>query len=151
MQRLNLPEYPLKIRSSEGRSEIFDVIRRKYVALTPEEWVRQHLMHYLINEKGVPQSLIAVEKTLKVHQRTKRTDLVVYTNMGKPVILVECKSPVTKISQETFDQIVRYNYSLQVKYLLVSNGLQHYCCLIDYYNQTYSYIPEIPDYRMIEK
>src|SRR5437762_6309874 len=114
--QLNFPSYPLKIASIDGQSsKIFDIIRRKYVALTPEEWVRQHIIHYLVNEKNVPKSLMAVEKILKVNQLKRRTDVLVYRGV-QPLLLTECKSPDIKITQKVFDQAARYNLSLDVKY-----------------------------------
>jgi hypothetical protein len=146
MQKLNLPEYKFKIKQKGEKYEIFDKIRRKYIALTPEEWVRQNFIMYLINEKNVPESLIVIEQKLKYNKLTKRSDIVVYDNLAKPKIIVECKATNINITQHTFDQIARYNMSLKVKYLIVTNGITHYCCIIDYLNKNYSFIENIPNY-----
>ncbi len=147
MEKLNLPEYEFRIRKREGRPEIFDTFRKKFVALTPEEWVRQNFLMYLVNEKEYPGSLIAVEAGLKLYNRIKRTDIVVYSNLGKPVLIVECKAPEVTINQKAFDQIARYNMALRVKYLIVTNGINHYCCLLDYANNSIKYLKDIPDYK----
>ncbi|MBE9481697.1 MAG: type I restriction enzyme HsdR N-terminal domain-containing protein [Bacteroidetes bacterium] len=149
MYKLNLPEYNFKIRKSNQKLEIFDRFRKKYVALTPEEWVRQNFIKYLISEKYFPESLIIVEKSLTLNQMQKRADIVVYTNKGTPKLIVECKAPEVKITQKTFDQIARYNMTLQVDYLIVTNGIIHYCCRIDFINKTYSFLKKIPEYNEI--
>jgi len=149
VQRLNLPEYEFKFREQNGQKQIFDSFRKKYVALTPEEWVRQNFLMYLISKKKFPQSLISVEAGLKVYKRSKRTDIVIYDKTGNPLVIVECKAPTIKINQEVFDQIVRYNIALKVKYLIVTNGLEHYCCSLDYEKITYKFHQEIPDYHNI--
>ena len=146
MKNLHLPAYNYKLKSSENKTYIFDVIRKKYVALTPEEWVRQHVVHYLINEKGYPKSLINVEKQLLVNNLKKRTDIVVFTNTGIPLIIVECKAPSVKITQKTFDQIVRYNLKLNAKYLMLSNGLEHYFAALDVKNEAFIFLKDIPKY-----
>ena len=150
MQKLNLPEYPFRIETDGGQQRIFDRLRRKMVALTPEEWVRQHVMQFLITEKQYPESLMTVEAALKVARRMKRTDLVVYNRNLKPLLIVECKAPHVKINKDVFDQIVRYNITLQVHYLLVTNGLEHYCCKLDYEDNSYEFLPEIPVYKDLE-
>lgn len=131
MITLNLPEYPVKLRKDGQSKQIFDAIRRKYVALTPEEWVRQHFIHFLILEKKYPGSLLSVEKGLKVNEIRKRTDIVVYSKEGKPWMIVECKSPEIEINEETFFQAARYNHKLKVSYLVLTNGLCHYCLKIE--------------------
>lgn len=146
MQELNLPSYPFRIKSSENKTHIFDIIRKKYVVLTPEEWVRQHILHYLISEKKYPISLIAVEKQLKINSLVKRTDIVVFNRDGKPEIIVECKAPNIPLSQDAFDQIARYNLTLDANYLMVTNGLAHYYCQIDFSNETYLFLQELPNY-----
>jgi len=146
MQELNLPSYPFRIKSSENKRHIFDIVRKKYVVLTPEEWVRQHVLHYLVEEKNYPLSLIAVEKQLKINSLVKRTDIVVFNRDGKPEIIVECKAPSIPIAQETFDQIARYNYTLDANYLMVTNGLAHYYCQVDFKNETYLFLQELPNY-----
>ncbi len=147
MKKLNFPEYDFRIRENERKPEIFDAFRKKYVALTPEEWVRQNLLMYLVNEKRYPASLIAVEAGLKLYNRTKRTDIVVYNNKGNPLLIAECKAPEVVINQKAFDQIARYNMALKVNYMIVTNGLNHYCCFIDYQNNTIKYLKDIPDYK----
>lgn len=149
MQKLNLPEYEFKLREQNGQNQIFDVFRKKYVALTPEEWVRQNFLIYLVKEKNYPQSLISVEAGLKLYKRSKRTDIVVYDKQGSPVLIVECKAPEIKINQNAFDQIVRYNIAIKVKYLIVTNGLEHFCCTLDYENNSYLFLQEIPEYKNI--
>lgn len=145
--KLNLPAYPFKIKSAVQRTQIFDTIRKKYIALTPEEWVRQHFVQYLINEKKVPASLIGIEISLKYNSLKKRSDIVIYSNTGQPLLIVECKAPEIEISQDTFDQVAVYNSSLKVKYLVVTNGMMHYCCIMDYSNNSYCFIEEIPLHR----
>lgn len=147
MQVLNFPTYQFKIKSSENTNYIFDIIRKKYVVLTPEEWVRQHTLHFLIFEKNYPKSLIAVEKQLKVNNLIKRFDVLVFNKNGLPELIVECKSQKIKIAQDSFDQIARYNLNLNAKYLVVTNGLQHYFCKLDHKNQQYKFLKEIPNYK----
>lgn len=146
MQQLNLPAYQFKLKSNEKHTLIFDKIRKKYVVLTPEEWVRQHFVYFLLEEKKYPISLIAVEKQLTVNNLKKRSDILVFSPNGTPNIIVECKAPSVKITQETFDQIARYNLKLQANYLIVTNGLQHFFCQMDTENKTYVFLKEIPDY-----
>jgi hypothetical protein len=126
--------------------QIFDENRKRFVALTPEEWVRQNFLRYLVTEKQYPRSLIAVESSLKLFKRKKRTDIVVYDNLAKPLLIVECKAPEVIINQNVFDQIVRYNMALQVNYLILTNGLKHYSCSIDYSHKSYRFLKEIPAY-----
>jgi hypothetical protein len=151
MISLNLPQYNLKIRQKEGRKEVFDIIRKKYVALTREEWVRQNFIQFLIREKQYPQSLIGVEYALRLLKQHKRPDIVLFDNKGKPRLIVECKSPEIKISQDTFDQVARYNMVLRVDYLIVTNGIDHYCCVINYDKGNYKFLDEIPEYGQIRK
>lgn len=146
MQALNLPTYNLKIKSSENNYLIFDIIRKKYVVLTPEEWVRQHFIHYLVEDKKYPVSLIGIEKKITVNKLTKRTDILVFNTNGFPEIIVECKAPSVKITQETFDQIARYNLKLSANYLIVTNGIQHYFCQLNTQTETYTFLKNIPNY-----
>ena len=146
MQELNFPSYAFRLKSSENKTLIFDIIRKKYVVLTPEEWVRQHVLRFLLEEKNYPASLIAVEKKLKIHTRTKRTDIVVYNTQGTPEVLIECKAPSVKITQDAFDQIARYNLTANASYLMVTNGLSHFFCQIDAENETYVFLKDIPEY-----
>lgn len=145
MLELNLPKYVFKIKEKEGKKLIFDRCRKRYVALTPEEWVRQHWVEFLITEKNYPASRIVNEATVKVNKMSKRCDTVIYDKQGLPKIIVEYKAPHISIDQNTFDQIAMYNFSLQVNYLIVSNGLNHYCCMIDHEKQCYTFLKEIPE------
>ena len=147
MLALNLPKYSFKIKETEGKQLIFDRCRKKYVTLTPEEWVRQHLVEFLIAEKKYPSSLIVNEATVEINQMKKRCDTVIYNKKGTPEIIVEYKAPHICITQETFDQIAMYNFALQVNYLIVSNGMNHYCCQIDYNKRCYTFLEEIPMYN----
>ncbi len=147
MFRLNLPPYPIKIQEKGEKQQIFDFLRRKYVALTPEEWVRQHFTHYLVEQKGYPQGLLANEIELRIGEKKLRCDTLLYNKELRPLMIIEYKAPTIKIQQKTFDQITVYNLLLKVDYLIVSNGLQHYCCKMDYIHQTYQYLTEIPDYQ----
>ena len=149
MQKLNLPEYTFRYKNTGNKTYIFDDFRKKFVVLTPEEWVRQNFLMYLIIEKNYPRSLITVEAGLKLYKRIKRTDIVVYDKQGNPVLIVECKAPGVSISREVFDQIVRYNIALKVNYLIVTNGLDHYCCQLDYEKNTYNFVKKIPSYKFI--
>ncbi len=146
MVNLNLPNYSFKIKNRENKLYIFDIIRKKNVVLTPEEWVRQHFIHYLIEEKNYPKSLVSVEKQLKFNNLVRRTDILIFNNLGLPFIIVECKAPNVKISQDAFDQIARYNLKLQAKYLIVTNGLQHFYCNMDHQKMQYNFLKEIPKY-----
>ena len=146
MQKLNLPSYTFKLKSNENKTLIFDKWRKKYLVLTPEEWVRQHFVEFLISEKKYPVSLIAIEKQVTINNLKKRTDIVVFSSDGIPNIIVECKAPYIKIAQNTFDQIARYNLKLKANYLIVTNGLQHYFCKLDTENETYIFLKDIPDY-----
>ena len=146
MHSLNFPSYPLKIKSSENKHFIFDIIRKKYVALQPEEWVRQHLIHYLIQDKGYPISLINVEKKLQLNQIIKRYDLVIFNPDGTILMIAECKAPSVGITQETFNQIARYNYILNASILLITNGIQHVCYKTDAKAEKYSFLEDIPSY-----
>ncbi|RIV41896.1 type I restriction enzyme HsdR N-terminal domain-containing protein [Flagellimonas pelagia] len=146
MQPLNFPKYSFRIKNSQNRQYIFDGIRKKFVVLQPEEWVRQHLLHFLIFTKNFPKSLVNVEKQLKVNSLKKRYDVVVFNPDGSIFLLVECKAPEIKIDQSTFDQIARYNYQLKANYLLVTNGLEHYCCEMDHEHEKYRFLEDIPDF-----
>lgn len=147
MELLKLPTYLFRIKVKEGKKLIFDSWRRKWVSLTPEEWVRQNFARYLTEEKHFPTSRLGVEYPLNLNQQNFRADIVFFGRNGGAEMIVECKAPEVKISQQVFDQIVRYNMKLKVKYLIVTNGLTHYCCIIDKENLTYSFLEDIPDYR----
>ena len=147
MQKLNLPNYNFKLKSSENKTLIFDKLRKKYMILTPEEWVRQHFVYFLIDEKKYPSSLIALEKQLIINNRKKRTDILIFNKEGNHEIIVECKAPSIKITQDTFDQIARYNLKLKANYLIVTNGLEHFYCKMDFEKETYIFLKEIPSYK----
>ena len=144
--QLNLPTYECRLREQNGRQQIFDVLRRRYVALTPEEWVRQHFVHYLIEHKGYPKGLLANEVELRVGEKHLRCDTVLYDKALHPKIIVEYKAPEIAITQKVFNQITVYNMLLHVDYLIVSNGMQHYCCQMDYEQNRYKFLSDIPSY-----
>jgi len=150
MLALNLPAFNPKIKKADKLS-IWDPIRKKYVALTPEEWVRQHFVNFLVTEKQYPPSLISNEIQIDLNNQKKRCDTVVYDNIPSPIVIIEYKAPDVPITQNVFDQIARYNIVLKVRYLIVSNGLEHYCCRIDYDKLSFEYLAEIPDYTALEK
>ena len=147
MYELNLPKYGIKIKNDKGHQSIFYVLRRKYVALTPEEWVRQHFVHFLIEHKGYPKALMANEIQLAIGNKKLRCDSVLYDRTLKPRMIIEYKAPTVSITQKVFDQITIYNMLLHVDYLVVSNGIKHYCCRMDYANQKYLFLEDIPDYQ----
>lgn len=144
MQVLRFPTYQFRFKNSENKVAIFDEIRKKFIILTPEEWVRQHVVKYLLNDKKYPKSWINVEKIIKINKLTKRYDVVVFNPDGSIFLLVECKAPEINISQHTFDQIARYNLALKAQYLMVTNGLEHYFCQLDYENERYHFLQELP-------
>ena len=149
LQPLQLPPYPFKIIEDEGILTIFDEIRKKHIIITPEEWVRQHFVQFLINQKGYPKALIKLEGGLKLHGKARRTDIVVFNPKGERMLLIECKAPSINIDQKVFDQVARYNIVHKVSLLAVSNGLEHYYCRIDFEKQDYSFIRELPNYREV--
>jgi type I site-specific restriction endonuclease len=149
LQPLNLPPYPFKLTDDNGKLSIFDELRKKQIVLTPEEWVRQHFVQYLIKEKGYPKGLIKLEGGLKLNGLAKRTDIVVFNPAGERILLVECKAPSVAISQATFDQAARYNMVHKVALMAVSNGLQHYYCSIDHQTESYRFLEELPVYKAI--
>ena len=144
MQLLNLPQYKFRLRQNGTQKEIFDVFRKKYVVLTPEEWVRQNILQFLVNERNYPAPLIAVEIGLKYNSLQKRADILVYDKQGKPFLLVECKAPEVKITQDAFDQVARYNMAFEVKYLVITNGINHFCCVMEYENSSFKYLETVP-------
>lgn len=149
MQQLNLPEYNATITEKDGKPMIFDNLRRIYVALTPEEWVRQHFIHYLIEQHNYPATLMANETSITLNNTRRRCDTVVYDRTLRPRMIIEYKAPTVKIDSKVFAQISRYNLVLRVDYLVVSNGLQHYCCKMDYANNRYTFMQGIPPYHEI--
>lgn len=149
VQELNFPTYQFRFKNSENKLKIFDEIRKKFVVLTPEEWVRQHCIHYLIQEKGFPKSLINVEKELLINTLKKRYDIVVFHPNGNIHILIECKAPKISITQKTFDQIAQYNLSLKADFLMVTNGLNHYYCIMNFDEKKYLFLKELPFFKRI--
>ncbi|MCP1994700.1 type I restriction enzyme HsdR N-terminal domain-containing protein [Flavobacterium sp. HSC-61S13] len=148
MQKLNFPSFEFRFKNTKNKLAIFDIIRKKFIQLTPEEWVRQHLVHDLIFNKNYPQQLINVEKVIKINDLTKRYDVVVFKPNGEIFLLVECKAPEVKITQSTFDQIARYNLLLQADLLYISNGLNHYFCQMDFELEKYHFLSELPIYQL---
>lgn len=149
MLALNLPSYQPKISNREGKPAIFDPIRQKWVTLTPEEWVRQHFVNYLTTEKGFPPALMANEIAISLNNMNRRCDTIVYDSYLHPLLIIEYKAPSVRITDEVFRQIVRYNFVLKVSYLIVSNGLEHFCCRVDMAANTYAFLKEIPTYQEI--
>ncbi len=147
MQTLNFPKYTFRFKNSKNKVSIFDPIRKKFIVLQPEEWVRQHCVKFLIEQKGYPQSLINVEKELIINNLKKRYDIVIYNPNGTIFLIVECKAPKIKINQNTFDQIARYNLKLNATFLMVTNGLNHYYCQMDFKNKHYNFLQDIPQYK----
>ena len=147
MQQLNFPSYKFRFKNSENKLSIFDEIRKKFILLTPEEWVRQHCVLFLIQEKQYPKSLINVEKELVINDRKKRYDIVIFHTDGSINILIECKAPHISITQKTFDQIAQYNLKLDADLLMVTNGLQHYYCQMNFEEKRYNFLADIPDYK----
>jgi len=149
MTTLNLPAYDVRLRGTREKPEIFDFLRRRFVALTPEEWVRQHFTHFLVEHKGYPQALLGNEIELKTGGKRLRCDSILYNKDMSPRMILEYKAPSVALTQKVFNQISTYNFLLHVDYLIVSNGLQHYCCRMDYERGEYDFLPEIPDYEVI--
>ena len=148
MTPLNLPQYNINVTTAnDGTHQIFDRLRGKFVALTPEEWVRQHFVAFLIDHKGFPVGFLANEVSLSLNGTSRRSDTVVYNSSAQPLVIVEYKAPTVKISQKTFDQIIRYNMVFHAPYLIVSNGINHYCCHIDFEKKSYEFLPDIPAYQ----
>lgn len=147
MQKLNFPTYSFRFKNSENKVAIFDEIRKKFIILTPEEWVRQHVLQYLLQDKNYPKSYINVEKLIKINDLSKRYDIIVYQPDGAIYLLIECKAPEVAITQQTFDQIARYNLVLNAKYLMVSNGLNHYFCQMDLIKEKYIFLQELPEFN----
>ncbi|WP_333601293.1 type I restriction enzyme HsdR N-terminal domain-containing protein [Flavobacterium sp.] len=146
MQKLNFPAYSFRFKNSENKVAIFDEIRKKFIILTPEEWVRQHTVQFLLQEKKYPKSYLNVEKLIKVNDLQKRYDVVVFQPDGSIFLLIECKAPEVKITQDTFDQIARYNLKLNAQYLMVTNGLNHYFCQMNFEKEAYVFLKELPNF-----
>jgi hypothetical protein len=150
VQKLNFPKYNFRFKSNENKTLIFDIIRKKFVILTPEEWVRQHTLHFLITEKKYPVSYINVEKQLLLNDTVKRYDIVIFKNDGDVEIIIECKAPSITINQVSFDQIARYNLALNSNLLMVTNGLTHYFCKMDTKNKKYIFLRDLPKYVQLK-
>ncbi len=148
MKSLNFPKFDFRFKNSENGIQIFDEIRKKFVLLQPEEWVRQHAVKYIIETKGYPKSWVNVEKKILLKTLTKRIDILVYNPNGSLKIIVECKAPSVRIDQAAFDQIARYNLQAKAEFLMVTNGLQHFYCQMDYVNKRYNFIPELPEFSL---
>lgn len=149
MTTLNLPPYDVRLGGTRSQPTIFDVLRRRYVALTPEEWVRQHFVHFLIDEKGYPPTLLANEVSLIIGEKKLRADTVLYNSQLQPRMIVEYKAPTVALTPRVFEQISAYNLLLKVDFLVVSNGLEHFCCRMDYERESYEFLPEIPSYNLV--
>lgn len=147
---LNLPAFQFNIQTEDKKTKIFDDIRKRFIILTPEEWVRQNVIRFLIEERAFPKGLIAVEKEIIVNQLKKRPDILVYHKNGSPLFMVECKAPEVAISQSTFDQAANYNIKLQLPYLMVTNGIQHYCASINFEKKSFQFLEQIPKYDELE-
>lgn len=149
MQQLNLPDYREYLQINPGNKTIFDRFRKKHVVLTPEEWVRQNFLLYMMHELNYPQGLLAVEYALELNGLSRRCDILSFDKTGTPRLIVECKAASVKITQKTFTQIATYNLKLKVDFLIVTNGLNHYCCLMDYKNNSYQFLEELPLFSQI--
>jgi len=151
MQVLDLPDHGVKTKQGAEGTTVFDPIRRRWVALTPEEWVRQHVINYFIHDLECPASLIAVETKLVLHGMSKRADLVLHDRSGTPLALVECKAPGVPIGQATFEQAARYNLIYKVRFLMVTNGTKHYCCQVDHQRGSVDFLPSMPTFSTMEE
>lgn len=149
MKQLNFPTYSFRFKNSENKASIFDEIRKKFVVLTPEEWVRQNVVRFLLEEKKYPKSYINVEKLIRINDLSKRYDIVVFQPNGTIFLLIECKAPEVQITQQTFDQIARYNLVLKAEYLMVTNGLNHYFCMMDFENEKYVFLKDLPEFKTL--
>lgn len=149
MTQLNLPPYEARIKATGPHQQIFDVLRRRYVALTPEEWVRQHFVHFLMEHKHYPKGLLGNEIELRIGEKKMRCDSILYDNMLQPRMIIEYKAPEIEITQQVFNQITAYNMILRVNYLIVSNGMQHYCCRLNKELGQYEFLQDIPDYSQL--
>ena len=149
MTSLNFPPYEILVREEQGKELVFDPVRKQWVVLFPEEWVRQHVICFLREQKHYPVGLIAVEKGFTFQGKPWRADLIIHDNQGQPVLLVECKAPEVQIDQKVFDQVARYNQVIRAEYLYVTNGLQHFCSRIDWDNKSYEFITAVPAYTTI--
>ena len=149
MTRLNLPSFPIRLAGTQEKPKVFDILRSKYVALTPEEWVRQHFVNYLIQHKQYPAAYLANEVNLKIGGKVLRADTVLYDQQLRPLMIIEYKAPHIAISQKIFNQLFAYNFQLHATYLVVSNGLQHYCCMLTHDHEKYVFLDDIPEYNKL--
>lgn len=149
MEALDLPDHGVKTKHGAEGSTVFDPVRRRWVALTPEEWVRQHVINFLLHDLGCPAALMGVEAGLVLNGRAKRADIVVHDRSARAVLLVECKAPDVRIVQSTFEQAARYNLVFKVRYLLVTNGRHHFCCVVDHQRGTVDFLPALPTYAQM--
>jgi len=149
MLQLNLPQYSFRIKKQNEKLVIFDSQRKRYVALTPEEWVRQNFIRFLIEEKGYPAAYLAIEKQLNMNGMKKRCDAILYNEHVQPFLIIELKAPNVAISQATFDQVAVYNAKLKVDFFIISNGIEHFCCKVNTETARYEFFPEIPDFNQI--
>jgi len=149
VKELNLPAYSFKVKpEGADRKLIFDEFRKKWLVLTPEEWVRQHFIKYLVVDKGYPEGLMGIEVTFKMNSLTRRADILVYNRVGNPILIVECKAPEVRIDNKVFDQIVEYNFKFKLNYLVVTNGIKHYACTLGGEEvPEYEFLNSIPDYN----
>lgn len=147
--RLNLPPAALTLRQESDKKLVFDLFRKRYVVLTPEEWVRQHFLHWLVNNMGYPKGRIAVETTLQYFRLSKRADAIVYGKAGNPLMIIECKAPEVQITQDVFDQVARYNMPFGVSTLAVTNGLLHYCCKLNKEKESWEFLGSFPVYDQL--
>lgn len=148
MMPLNFPKYQFRFKNTEKKVHIFDEIRKRFIVLTPEEWVRQHCVNFLMTNLNIPKSFINVEKEVKVNTLSKRYDIITFNPDGSAHLIVECKAPKVAITQDTFDQIARYNLTLQASFLMVTNGLQHYFCRMDMEQHAYVFLEKLPKYHL---
>jgi len=151
MSQLNLPEYNFRIKKQNEKLLIFDTQRKRYVALTPEEWVRQHFIRFLIEVKGYPAALLAIEKQLNMNGMKKRCDAILYDSDANPILIIELKAPNVPISQATFDQVAVYNAKLKVDFFMISNGIEHFCCKVNVETARYEFFSEIPNFSQIKE
>jgi len=149
MKQLNLPAFSFRILHRAGKPYIFDDFRKRYVALTPEEWVRQHFLRWLKDHLGYPGGLMAVEASLQYNRMPRRADAIIYGTGGNPLMIIECKAPEVAITQDVFDQVARYNYPFGVGYLVVTNGREHFCCVRDEKKQTWQFLEEVPPFSRL--
>jgi len=150
MLQLNLPEYKFRIKKQDEKLLIFDSQRKRYVSLTPEEWVRQHFIQFMIEAKGYPAAYLAIEKQLNLNGMKKRCDAILYDNTAQPIMIIEFKAPNVLISQATFDQVAVYNSKLNVDFFIISNGIEHYCCRVNIQTARYEFFTEIPHFSVLQ-